>query len=404
MSKASSFSPRRILPGSIVVSGTLAWFFLIQYTITDMFESFSSNPFLEYVNAPIFYSSAIFSAMLGVFVSGKVEKRNANRIFLFFWIILGVLSTILLIISQQTIFMPFLSILLGFSLGIGLPTSMASIADYSRVEERARVSGLTIFATFILAISAMIAVEVFAVGLPTLILLFAIVRSTSFLGLALNKFDVGDKVKEKLDKPSSKDFFFYIIPWMMFVLVGTLAWSLIPNQFESAVSIGRILRFICIAVFGIVTGFIADRLGRKPAIIIGLIVFGISFTILGFSMSAPTVVIYLTASGVAWGSFFAMYLVIPGDLSATGSREKYYAFLTILPLILLGGIPYLPGVAEFTKYSSAFAHILSLILFLSIIPVLRANETLPEPKMRERRLKEHVEKIGKLVSESKKKG
>ena len=342
MSKASSFSPRRILPGSIVVSGTLAWFFLIQYTITDMFESFSSNPFLEYVNAPIFYSSAIFSAMLGVFVSGKVEKRNANRIFLFFWITLGVLSTILLIISQQTIFMPFLSILLGFSLGIGLPTSMASIADYSRVEERARVSGLTIFATFILAISAMIAVEVFAVGLPTLILLFAIVRSTSFLGLVLNKFDVKDKVREKLDKPSSKDFFFYMIPWMMFVLVGTLAWSLIPNQFESAVSIGRILRFICIAVFGIVTGFIADRLGRKPAIIIGLIVFGISFTILGFSMSAPTVVIYLTASGVAWGSFFAMYLVIPGDLSATGSREKFYAFLTILPLILLGGIPYLP--------------------------------------------------------------
>ena len=342
--------------------------------------------------------------MLGIFISRKVEKRNANRIFLFSWITLGVLSTILLILSQQTIFMPFLSILLGFSLGIGLPTSMAFIADYSHVDERARVSGLTIFTTFILAISAMIAVEIFAIGLPTLILLFAIVRSTSFLGLVLDKFDVKDKVKEELAKPDSKDFFFYIIPWMMFVLVGMLAWSLIPqDQFESAVSIGRILRFICIAVFGIVTGFIADRLGRKPAIIIGLIIFGISFTILGFSMEELTVVIYLTASGVAWGSFFAMYLVIPGDLSVTGSREKFYAFLTILPLILLGGIPYLPGVAEFTRYSSAFAHILSLILFLSIVPVLRANETLPEPKMRERRLKEHVEKIGKLVSESKKK-
>lgn len=403
MSKASSFSPRMILPGLIVVSGTLAWFFLIQYTITDMFESFSSNPFLEYVNAPIFYSSAIFSTMLGIFISGKVEKKNANRTFLFFWITLGLLSTIMLILTQQTIFMPFLSVLLGFSLGIGLPTSMAFIADYSHIEERARFSGLTIFVTFILAISAMIVTEIFAVGLPTLILLFAVVRSTSFLGLVFNKFEVKDKVKEKLDKPSSKDFFFYIIPWMMFVLVGTLAWSLIPLQFESAVSIGRILRFVCIAVFGIVTGFIADRLGRKPAIIIGLIIFGISFTILGFSLSAPTIIIYLTASGVAWGSFFAMYLVIPGDLSLTGSRERFYAFLTILPLILLGGVPYLPGVAELTRYSSAFAHILSLILFLSIVPVLLAKETLPEPKMRERRLKEHVKKIGKLVSESKKK-
>ena len=313
------------------------------------------------------------------------------------------LSTVLLILSQQTAFMPFLSVLLGFSLGIGLPTSMAFIADYSYIDERAQISGLTIFATFILAISAMIITEIFAVGLPTLILLFAIVRSTSFLGLVFNKFDVEDKVEEKLHKPSSKDFLFYIIPWMMFVLVGTLAWSLIPLQFESAVSIGRILRFVCIAVFGIVTGFIADRLGRKPAIIIGLIIFGISFTILGFSLSAPTIVIYLTASGVAWGSFFAMYLVIPGDLSVTGSRERFYAFLTILPLILLGGIPYLPGLAEFTRYSSAFAHILSLILFLSIVPVLLVKETLPEPKMRERRLKEHVEKIGKLVIESKQK-
>ena len=150
------------------------------------------------------------------------------------------LSTVLLILSQQTAFMPFLSVLLGFSLGIGLPTSMAFIADYSYIDERAQISGLTIFATFILAISAMIITEIFAVGLPTLILLFAIVRSTSFLGLVFNKFDVEDKVEEKLHKPSSKDFLFYIIPWMMFVLVGTLAWSLIPLQFESAVSIGRI--------------------------------------------------------------------------------------------------------------------------------------------------------------------
>lgn len=368
-----------------------------------MFESYSSNPFLEYVNAPIFYSSTIFSAILGILIGGKVEKRNGNRTFLFFWITLGVLSTILLILSRQTIFMPFLSILLGFSLGLGLPTSMAFIADYSHVEERARVSGLTIFATFILAISAMITVEILAVELPTLILLFAIVRSTSFLALALEKFDVEDRVEEKLTKPDYQDFIFYIIPWMMFVLVGTLAWSLIPNQFESAVSIGRISRFICIAVFGIITGFIADRFGRKPAIIIGLIVFGVSFTILGFSMTAPTVIIYLTASGVAWGSFFAMYLVIPGDLSDTGSRERFYAFLTILPLILLGSIPYLPGVAELTKYSSAFAHILSLILFLSIIPVLRAKETLPDIKIRERRMKEHLERIGKIVVESKNK-
>jgi MFS family permease len=395
------FSLKKFSAFILLTSGTLAWFFLIQYTITDMFASFSSNPFLEYVNAPIFYAFAVISAIAGIFISRKVD----NRKFLLSWIALGVLSTVLLTLARQTVFMPFLSILLGLSLGLGLPSSMAFIADRTFVEERARVSGITIFAAFGLAILVMAAVEIFGFGLPTLILLFALVRSTSFLALFLDKFDRKNRIEEdSLPRPDYKDFFSYIIPWMMFVLVGMLAWSLIPQaQYQSAVSIGRILRFTCIAVFGIISGIIADRLGRKPAIIIGLLVLGVSFFVLGIGMSEPTVIIYLTASGVAWGSFFAMYLVVPGDLSISGSREKFYALITVLPLVLLGSIPYLPGLADYTRYSSVFSQVLSLILFLSIIPVLRAKETLPDIKMRERRLKDHIEKVGKLVSKSKKK-
>jgi hypothetical protein len=47
-----------------------------------------------------------------------------------------------------------------------------------------------------------------------------------------------------------------------------------------------------------------------------------------------------------------------------------------------------------------FSTILTIILFGAILPLLYAVETLSESKMRERKLKEHAEKVGKLVEES----
>jgi MFS family permease len=115
----------------LLTSGTLAWFFLIQYNITDSFASFSSNPFLVYVNPLLFYVFAGISAIVGSLIRRKVD----NRKFLLSWITLGVLSTILLTQFPQTVFVPFLSILLGVSLGLGLPISLAFIADRTFVEE-----------------------------------------------------------------------------------------------------------------------------------------------------------------------------------------------------------------------------------------------------------------------------
>ena len=387
----SRFSSKRFAAAILLTSGTLAWFFLIQFNIGNLFTNAA---------ALLFYVFAAVSAIAASLISGKVD----NRIFIFCWIALGVLSTVLLTLFPQRVFMPFLSSLLGLSLGLGLPSTMAFIADCTFIEERARISGITIFGTFGLAIFVMITTRILDFGLSTLILLFALVRSTSFLALVLDKFDEKNMRKEEVPRPDYKDFVSYIIPWMMFIFVSMLAWNLIPqDQYTSAVTVGQMFRFICIAVFGFISGFIADRFGRKPSIIIGLIVLGVSFAILGQGMSESNVIVYLTTSGVAWGSFFAMYLVIPGDLSISGSREKFYALITVLPMILLGSVPFIPGLADFTRYSSSFSQILSLILFLSIIPVLRAKETLPDIKMRERRLKDHVEKVGKLVSKSKKK-
>jgi MFS family permease len=209
---------------------------------------------------------------------------------------------------------------------------------------------------------------------------------------------------ESLTKTAYKEFFYYLFPWMIFVVASGLAWNLFSQNeaYLSAVSMGTVFRYAFIAIFGFVWGVVADRVGRKQPIIIGLIILGVSFALLAFTMSEVSVLLYLSASGIAWGAFLTIYLIIPGDLSPFGSREKFYALMTILPLIILFTLP-LIDTASITNFSpSSFSQILSILLFISIIPVLRARETLQESKIRTRKMKEYTEKIGKIIQESKK--
>jgi hypothetical protein len=114
------------------------------------------------------------------------------------------------------------------------------------------------------------------------------------------------------------------------------------------------------------------------------------------------VLIYLPVSGIAWGSFFAIYLAIPGDLSISGYREKFYGLEYILLLVIFFSFSLLPGGKLFPTFpANSFALILSAILFLSIVPVLRANETLSGKNIAERKMKDHLDKIEKLIKETK---
>jgi len=262
---------------------------------------------------------------------------------------------------------------------------------------------------FVAAFITIAVTRILNFGIFEIALLFAAVRAISFLALAFDKLEGQEPVmNEKPHLPSTayREFGFYLFPWVMFCIAAGLAWNLIPqtSEYAEAVSLGSVLRYICIAIFGLVSGVAGDRFGRKQPLIIGLIMLGVSFALLGLNMNPTSVLIYLTISGVAWGSFFVIFLSVPGDLSVSGSREKFYGLGYILPLAILFGLSSIPGLAIFSGFSaSVFAQILSIILFASIIPVVRAKETLSGQKIGERRMKEHVNKIGKLVQKSKEK-
>ena len=399
---ASKLTKRKFAAITLLNISPLAWFFILIINLADIFAPMTPNnpDWVTYVGNSLLYGSAIFWSIAISFFGSKINRRHL----LFTSIIMGLISTALLGLLEGSFFASILSSLLGTSLGLGLPSSMALVADYTAIENRGRVSGIIILSTFIVAFFSMAIYQMLQLDVLSLILILAVVRSIGLFSLVIEKFDKPPTTCEKIRLPNTtyKEFIFYLCPWVMFTIASSLARSLIIGEgYESELYLGTSLRYVFIAVFGLVSGFIADRFGRKHPIIFGLATFGLGYLLLGFSMSGIMVIIYYALSGITWGLFFVVFLVIPGDLSIPSFHEKFYALGYILPLtgiLALSVIP-VPNIPDIIP-KPLIAQILGFCLFLAMYPVFRAKETLTEKQVREREMKDYVKKVGKTVHET----
>ena len=346
-----------------------------------------------------FYAAASLFTVVGVIV----EKKLNRRLFLILWVALGISSTLSLLFFSGYTFSVIVSVFFGISLGLGLPASMACMADSTDVGERGRVSGTIVLMSFLMTFITPVLVRLLSLGVVAAILITAFVRSTSLISLLFDSFD---KTKNGLRTYSKagRDFFYYLFPWVIFVITSGAVFYMIPSDPENqALQIGSILRFVFIAVFGFVTGIVADRFGRKRPLIIGLAMFYSSFAIVGFEMNTTTAMIFYLATGVAWGSLLVVFLSVPGDLSTSSSRAKYYAAGTMLPIIILLGVTSGPMPDLFASLAnSPSLVVINFALFLTIIPIFLAKETLPTDKIKARKMKEHIDKLEKIIIDSEK--
>lgn len=388
-----SISLRKFFAVTILISGTLSWFFLIELYYNDIFAGYAISDSLLSIGLLLFYGVSVLSALLGSSVSEKVNRR----ILLLLWIVFGTFVTASLAIFHGEIFLIIFSVLLGVSFGFGFPSSAALLADSTVAEERAKVSGVVILSTFGLTFLGLIVLSVLNLGLVEIVLFATALRAVSLLGL------IFDKCERKSGKTGSwssvlsyRDFPSYVVPWILFnAAVGLLGWWDIPQteEFVAASSIGFILAYLCIALSGFVAGIIADRFGRRQPIIISFAMLGVSFALLSFYLNPQTLVLYYIIYGLAWGFLFTLYLTVPGDLAYPGSKERFYALGTMLPLVVYMGLSEAPYFFDFRVPASVLSPILSIILFLSAIPVYRAAETLPRKILAERKLRDHIKKL-----------
>ena len=188
---------------------------------------------------------------------------------------------------------------------------------------------------------------------------------------------------------------------MAIVITEYVVWPTITTDstYDIAFEIGNPLHYLGTAIFGIVSGILADRVGRKLPNIIGLIILAFSFILMGSSLNEYTVFAHLMAIGIAFGFLMVLSIAVPGDLAFPHSKERFYALILVLPLTIYGGLGAIPSVFGYTAHANIVSPILSAILFIAVLPVYMAEETLPKEEIRRRKLKEHLKKVKKLVEE-----
>jgi MFS family permease len=195
----------------------------------------------------------------------------------------------------------------------------------------------------------------------------------------------------------------YLIPLIMFILIDRfekpiLEIYLTRPSLSSAVIIGPIIGSFS-AFFG---GLLSDQIGRKRVVIGGFVAMGLAYALIGIAPDRPiSWYFYSVADGIAWGILFVSFLlIIWGDLSQIGGREKYYViggtpfyFARIMETLLTS---YVEQISEYAAFSLA-----SFFLFIAVLPLLYAPETLPQKHIELRRLKGYIEQARKIKEKSK---
>jgi MFS family permease len=229
--------------------------------------------------------------------------------------------------------------------------------------------------------------------------IWRVLGGTGFL--VLNRKQVkppSQKAPSYLQIIRKRQIMLYLFPWVMFSVINFAEMPILENVFGAELfTFMQIVEWAFIGVFAIVGGVIADITGRKRVVIAGFIMLGIEYAALSaFSYSSAALYLFLTLDGITWGLLFSVFfMALWGDLGENYEKEKYYA---------LGGLPYLlsnflyiliktyvldiPPVAAFS-----FA---SFFLFLAVIPLMYAPETLPEKTIKDRELKSYIEKAKKV--------
>lgn len=390
---------RRFLPAFIATFFSLTWIPLTYKVFNDCISERYPSPSGSgaLIVFAVYYVGIAASAILGAIICSRAREKS-----FILWMLAGTIAsaTLITIPSNSMEINILVSLFLGASTGVGLPSCLAYFGDVTSVENRGRYGGITwsavgfgalLFGGLLFSLLSTVYVS----------LALAIWRVIGLFGFLLTKRKETDETEPETSKYSfilrRTDFILYLIPWVMFCFVNFVETPLLGNFLGDPLSdfIGLVELGIS-GIFALVGGILADFVGRKRVIITGFVMLGIEYAVLSLFYELPVSwYVYTVFDGIAWGFFASVFfMTLWGDLAGTYKKDKYYA---------LGGLPYLIGgflSILITPYvgiillGTAFS-LASFFLFVAVLPLLYAPETLPEKRLKERELKEYIEKAKK---------
>jgi MFS family permease len=406
---------RKAAPAILLVFNSFVWY-IITYPIFA--NAVTGLKLSGAANIEIF-SSYFVSLAITAIVGSKYLPRVRNKA-LCLWPLLGGVATLCIgaLSSQNVLINTLIAVFLGSSVGIGLPSCLSYFAESTSIETRGFVGGLTwggvgitvvLFAFFLLALGNWEAFVALAIWRLAGAVIFSILKRNH------EKPQSDQKSPSYLELIQKREILLYFVPWTMFSLVNFVEIPILSKVFGATTfAFVQTAEFGIAGLFAVIGGIIADIQGRKRVIISGFILLGIEYAALslfslgtpGIADSTPMLYVYLILDGATWGLLLSMFFTtIWGDLGGNQIKEKYYA---------LGGLPYLLSnflsiiimpYADKIPFGLAFTFA-SFFLFMAVIPLMYASETLPEKTMKDRDLKSYAEKALKQARKEndKKKG
>ena len=388
---------------AMLIVNSFSWYFPLYILFVNTLDSLQ----IGYDTLLVIYFAHYITIILSAFVGNFLIRKFNKHILLIFWMLIGTFASLslLLIKNAEIELICTVSTLLGLSLGLGFPSCLAYFADNVNVNQRGSVGGFIFFIAFI----GMCAVGFFTSILDyvTSVLFFTVWRGIGLVTLVLTRSKNFESVR-MAEIPykiilQERSFMLYYIPWIMFCLVNALIIPFFDFQLQKYFLGTNVRYLISVGEFGIgglsaiICGLLSDIIGRKRIVVFAYITVGIGYAALSFSFSDPFVFyLYIVLDGIAWGIFALMfYFVIWGDLAGSRSKEKIY-FLGTLPFLISSflSIFVTPGAQAF-PLSTAFS-LASFFLFLAVVPLMYAPETLPEKMLRERELRSYIERAKRV--------
>lgn len=387
---------KELAPAVILILNSMIWLAVTSNVLTNSVANLKL-PLRETLTLDGLYYAGI---ALSAFIGASFFPRQRETCLLL-WMTFGVLTTMSVITFQtnQILINVFLSLLLGMSIGMGLPSALAYFADTTAVENRGSYGGLIWLPVGfgILALALML----YSLNAFWALSALAIWRAVgAALFFALSRFRGKLNLQAKTSSYSTilgrKDLMLYLIPWIMFSLVNFSEYPIIGKVFGDFQLMAGSIEFAITGIFAVIGGILSDLVGRKRIVITGFLILGIEYAILSlFSGNQASWYIYTFCDGTAWGLFASVFfMTIWGDLAETSQKEKYY---------VIGGLPYLlagfmaaivqPLATDIqtNQVITAFS-IASFFLFVAVLPLMYAPETLPEKKIKDRELRNYLDK------------
>jgi len=393
----------------VLLFNVFTWLYLLASLLDKIIISnLITNDLVIWVT---FYISIIVSSIIGSVLSNKISRLK----FLYSWMALGVIASLLpaLVNNFTVLGILIISALFGASFGLGMPSCLAFFTDCTNVENRGRIGGIIFLVANLCA--PLLAVPFSAFNLTAQSLICAILRGT---GLSIFFLKPKNRNSSKIATTSfvsvlrDRSFLLYFVAWLMFRLVDRFEVAIIDHFLTiSNPDLLNIMGFLepIVATFSIlIAGFMCDWIGRKKIVLSGFVALGVAYAIIGLlPLSDVSWYLYFVVDGVAWGIFYLTFvLILWGDLSQPASREKYYA-LGSVPFFISYIIPQFltESFVEQISLYAAFS-LASFFLFVAVMPLVFAPETLPEKKMELRRLRKFADDAKKAREkyESKVKG